>query len=83
MSVASSDPHTGLGPKGRGFPIPCQLCFLSHLFAMPRPDGRHLRLIIDLSRLNEYVVVPPFRLDIHATLACLRTPPTPRFPSFP
>ena len=60
--------------KGVVVPIPPQPCFLSHLFAVPRPDNRPPRLIIDLSRLNQYVFAPPFTLDNHTVLARLLTP---------
>ena len=61
--------------KGVVVPVLDQPCFLSRLFAVPLPDNRHPRLIIDLSRLNEYIVSPPFSLDNHSTLAKLLSPP--------
>ena len=56
-------------------PVPDQPCFLSRLFAVPRPDNRPPRLVIVLSRLNDYIVAPPFSLDNHSTLAKLLSPP--------
>ena len=53
--------------KGVVVPVPDQPCFLSRLFAVPRPDNRPPRLIIDLSRMNYYIVAPPFSLDNHST----------------
>ena len=61
--------------KGVVVPVSRQPCFLSHLFAVPRPNNRPPRLIIDLSRLNEYVIAPHFILDNHDALARLLTPP--------
>ena len=56
-------------------PDPDQPYFLSSFFVVPRPDNRPPRLIIDLSRLNDYIVAPPFSLNNHSTLAKLLSPP--------
>ena len=55
---ALRDPILDWVRKGVVIPVPPQPCFLSHLFAVPRPDNRPLRLIIDLSRLNQYIFSP-------------------------
>ena len=72
---ALRDPILDWVRKGVVSPVPPQPCFLSRLFAVPRPDNRPPRLIIDLSRLNQYVFAPPFTLDNHGVLARLLTPP--------
>ena len=69
------DPILDWIAKGVVVPVPDQPCFLSRLFAVPRSDNWPPRLIIDLSRLNEYVVAPLFSLDNHSTLAKLLSPP--------
>ena len=60
--------------KGVVVPVPRQPCFLSHLFAVPRPDGCPPRLIIDLSRLNQFILAPTFSLVNHVTLATCPPP---------
>ena len=48
--------------------------FLSNIFVIPKhPTGS--RLILYVSRLNEYLEVPSFRMTNHSTLRkCLLTP---------
>ena len=69
------EPILDLVTKGVVVPVPDEPCFLSRLFAVPRPDNRPPRLIIDMSRLNDYIVAPPFSLNNHSTLAKLLSPP--------
>ena len=37
-------------------------CFISNIFTVPKPDGSH-RVIIDLSRLNEFIKKETFKMD--------------------
>ena len=46
---------------------PCPL-FFSRLFVVPKKDGP-LRLVIDLSRLNKFLLVPTFRMESVWTIA--------------
>ena len=73
---ASGSPgtHLGLGHQGGGGPRSGSALFLSSFFVVPRPDNRPPRLMIDLSRLNDYIVAPLFSLDNHSTLAKLLSP---------
>ena len=36
--------------------------FYSHLFLVPKPDGS-FRPIIDLKKLNQFIVVPSFKME--------------------
>lgn len=47
--------------------------FVSNIFTRPKKNGG-VRLILDLSDLNEYVVKQHFKMDDIHTVACLLTP---------
>ena len=55
-------------------PVPLQHCHLSRVFLVPKKDCP-LRLIIDLSQLNNFIVAPPFSIDNHAKVARIMIPP--------
>ena len=60
--------------KGVIYPVQNQPCFLSRIFTVPKKD-HSLRLIIDLSLLNQYVRSPPFTLDNHLKVSRIMITP--------
>ena len=53
---------------GAIYEVPVQKCFLSRIFTVPKePTGT--RLILDVSTLNEYILVPPLTMSNHNTLS--------------
>ena len=71
--TCSSGPHPRLGPQGRGRSSSASALLSLPFVRSPSPRQQTPpRLIIDLSRLNQYVFAPPFTLDNHMVLARLR-----------
>ena len=59
---------------GAIYEVPVQKCFLSRIFTVPKePTGT--RLILNVSSLNEFILVPPLTMSNHITLS--RRLPTP------
>ena len=53
---------------GAIYEVDIQPCFLSRIFVVPKePTGS--RLILDVSDLNKYLVVPSFKMSNHVTLS--------------
>ena len=53
---------------GAIYEVPPQPCFLSRIFVVPKePTGS--RLILDVSALNKYLVVPSFKMSNHRSLS--------------
>lgn len=60
--------------KGVVYQVPRQRCYQSRIFLVPKKDGSK-RLILDLSRLNEFIDCPHFKMTNHVTAAGLINPP--------
>ena len=59
---------------GAIYEVEPQPCFLSRIFVVPKvPTG--WRLILDVSALNEYIVVPSFKMSNHSSLRQSLSPP--------
>ena len=59
---------------GAIYEVAPQPCFLSRIFVVPKvPTG--WRLILDVSALNEYIVIPSFKMSNHASLGRALSPP--------
>ena len=59
---------------GAIYEVAPQPCFLSRIFVVPKvPTG--WRLILDVSALNEYIVIPSFKMSNHASLRQALSPP--------
>ena len=59
---------------GAIYEVDPQPCFLSRIFVVPKvPTG--WRLILDVSALNEYIVIPSFKMSNHASLRQALSPP--------
>ena len=55
--------------KGAVKEVRPQKCFLSHIFAVPKPDGSS-RLVLDLSTLNTFIVPVTYKMQNHSLLRC-------------
>ena len=56
--------------QGAIYEVPLQPCLLSNIFVVPKfPVGS--RLILDVSYLNDFIVIPSFGMTNHKTLASL------------
>ena len=53
--------------------MPHQPCFSSHIFAVPKSSGGH-RLILDVSRLNDFILTPTFKMTNQKHLMLLLKP---------
>ena len=61
-------------PSATIYEVDPQACFLSRIFVVPKvPTG--WRLILDVSALNEYIVIPSFKMSNHASLRQALSPP--------
>ena len=58
--------------KGAIYQVPLQPCFSANLFSVPKATGGS-RPIIDLSRLNKFIMAPQFTMTNHNTLRKLIT----------
>ena len=59
---------------GAIYEVDQQPCFLSRIFVVPKvPTG--WRLILDVSALNEFIVVPSFKMSNHSSLRQSLSPP--------
>ena len=59
---------------GAIYEVTPQPCFLSRIFVVPKvPTG--WRLILDVSALNKYIVIPSFKMSNHASLRQALAPP--------
>ena len=60
--------------KGAIYPVSPEPCFLAKIFAIPKPNGK-VRLILDVSRLNEFIFVPELSFKNHGSFRKALVPP--------
>ena len=60
--------------KGAIYPVSPEPCFLARIFAIPKPNGK-VRLILDVSQLNEYIHVPELSFKNHGDFRKALVPP--------
>ena len=68
------DEVSALLEKGAIYPVSPEPCFLARIFAVPKPNGK-VRLILDVSQLNEFIHVPELSFKNHGDFRKALVPP--------